>query len=147
MPVKRNSLDPPKAPSGAIRALSPVGADQHRQISIAAAYERDFGLSIPQWRVMAVLARNPGLSAAEVAARTAMDKVAVSRAVQGLLAAGRLRARHDVRRPAPHASAAVERRAICIHTCCADGARIREAAARRAQHHATAGRWIAWSAV
>ena len=42
---------------------------------------------------MAVLAHAPGLSAADVAARTAMDKVAISRAVAGLLAAGRLRRR------------------------------------------------------
>jgi DNA-binding MarR family transcriptional regulator len=55
------------------------------------AYFDNFGLSIPEWRVMAVLAANPGLSAAEVTARTAMDKVAVSRAVATLLAAGRLR--------------------------------------------------------
>ena len=59
--------------------------------AIAAAYFMNFGLSIPEWRVMAVLAANPGLSAAEVTARTAMDKVAVSRAVATLLAAGRLR--------------------------------------------------------
>jgi DNA-binding MarR family transcriptional regulator len=59
-------------------------------MSIAAAYEREFGLSIPQWRVLAVLARYPNLSAIEVAERTAMDKVAVSRAVQGLLANRRL---------------------------------------------------------
>jgi DNA-binding MarR family transcriptional regulator len=59
--------------------------------AIAAAYFANFGLSIPEWRVMAVLAANPGLSAAEVTARTAMDKVAVSRAVATLLGAGRLR--------------------------------------------------------
>ena len=59
--------------------------------AIAAAYFLHFGLSIPEWRVMAVLAANPGLSAAEVTARTAMDKVAVSRAVGSLLASGRLR--------------------------------------------------------
>jgi DNA-binding MarR family transcriptional regulator len=59
--------------------------------AIAAAYFVNFGLSIPEWRVMAILAANPGLSAAEVTARTAMDKVAVSRAVATLLAAGRLR--------------------------------------------------------
>jgi len=59
--------------------------------AIAAAYFMNFGLSIPEWRVMAVLAANPGLSAAEVTARTAMDKVAVSRAVAALLSAGRLR--------------------------------------------------------
>jgi DNA-binding MarR family transcriptional regulator len=59
--------------------------------AIAAAYFAHFGLTIPEWRVMAVLAANPGLSAAEVTARTAMDKVAVSRAVGALLSAGRLR--------------------------------------------------------
>jgi DNA-binding MarR family transcriptional regulator len=69
--------------------------------AIAAAYFAHFGLSIPEWRVMAVLAANPGLSAAEVTARTAMDKVAVSRAVGTLLSAGRLRrtmAKNDRRR-------------------------------------------------
>jgi DNA-binding MarR family transcriptional regulator len=64
-------------------------------MSIADAYEREFGLSIPQWRVIAVLARYPDLSAIEVAERTAMDKVAVSRAVQGLLASGRLERTYD----------------------------------------------------
>jgi DNA-binding MarR family transcriptional regulator len=59
--------------------------------AIAESYSRRFGLSIPEWRVMAVLALNPGLSAAEVADRTAMDKVAVSRAVSRLLTTGRAR--------------------------------------------------------
>ena len=63
--------------------------------TIADAYRRRFGLSIPEWRVLAVLARNPGLSAAEVAERTRMDAVAVSRAVARLLAAGRLRRAHS----------------------------------------------------
>lgn len=64
-------------------------------LSIADAYEREFGLSIPQWRVIAVLARYPGLSAIEVAERTAMDKVAVSRAVQGLIASRRIERTSD----------------------------------------------------
>jgi len=59
--------------------------------ALAGAYARRFGLTIPQWRVVAVLARSPGLSAAGVAERTAMDKVAVSRAVTGLVRAGRVR--------------------------------------------------------
>lgn len=54
-------------------------------LSIAQAYEREFGLTVPQWRILAVLARYPNLSASEVAERTKMDKVAVSRAVAGLL--------------------------------------------------------------
>lgn len=58
--------------------------------AIATQYARQFRLSIPEWRVMAVLAQEPGLSAAEVADRTAMDKVAVSRAVTALQRAQRL---------------------------------------------------------
>ena len=59
--------------------------------ALSGAYARRFGLTVPEWRVIAVLARAPGLSAAEVAARTAMDKVAVSRAVAGLARSGRVR--------------------------------------------------------
>src|SRR6185437_7678739 len=53
-------------------------------------------LSMTEWRVMAVLARFEGMSAREVAERTAMDKVAVSRALSRLVEAGRVdRATHD----------------------------------------------------
>lgn len=58
--------------------------------AIAADYAERFDLTIPEWRVMAVLGRFPGLSAAEVAGFTAMDKVAVSRAVARLIAGKRL---------------------------------------------------------
>jgi DNA-binding MarR family transcriptional regulator len=58
--------------------------------ALAAAYAERFQLSIPEWRVLAVLARAPGLSAAQVAERTAMDKVAVSRAVASLVRARRI---------------------------------------------------------
>lgn len=61
--------------------------------AIAGAYAQRFGLSIPEWRVMAVLAQQADLSAAQVAERTAMDKVAVSRAVSRLLMQGRLERR------------------------------------------------------
>ena len=58
--------------------------------AIARCYETRFQLSVTEWRVIAVLGRFPGLSANEVAERTAMDKVAVSRAVARLLESGRL---------------------------------------------------------
>jgi len=61
--------------------------------AIAATYTRAHDLTTPEWRVMAVLAHQPGLSAAEVAERAAMDKVAVSRAVARLLRRRRLRRR------------------------------------------------------
>ncbi len=58
--------------------------------TIARIYDKRFGLSIPEWRVIAILGRFPGLSAVEVAAQTLMDKVAVSRAVTKLIKSGRL---------------------------------------------------------
>jgi DNA-binding MarR family transcriptional regulator len=75
--------------------------------TIAGAYERRFDLSIPEWRVIAVLSRYPGLSAREVAQKSRMDAVAVSRAVNRLLRAGRLRrtvAAGDRRRSVLHVS-------------------------------------------
>ncbi len=57
---------------------------------IAREYHSRFGLSITAWRAMAVLARydRDGLSARQVADRTAMDKVAISRAVSKLVVRG-----------------------------------------------------------
>jgi DNA-binding MarR family transcriptional regulator len=60
---------------------------------IANLYGERFGLNVTEWRILAVLGRYPDLSATEVAERTAMDKVAVSRAVTSLLASGRLKRR------------------------------------------------------
>jgi DNA-binding MarR family transcriptional regulator len=60
---------------------------------IARLYAQRFALSVTEWRVLAVLGRYPELSASEVAERTAMDKVAVSRAVASLIRDGRLKRR------------------------------------------------------
>lgn len=51
---------------------------------IARAYEDRFGLTIPQWRLICVLAEDGGLTQGAIVARTGMDKVTVSRAAQGL---------------------------------------------------------------
>jgi DNA-binding MarR family transcriptional regulator len=58
--------------------------------AIAREYSQRFELGVTEWRVMAVLGRYPELSAGEVAQRTAMDKVAVSRALASLLEVGRI---------------------------------------------------------
>jgi DNA-binding MarR family transcriptional regulator len=65
--------------------------------AIANEYSERFGLTIPEWRVMAVLGGTPKLSAREVAERTAMDKVQVSRAVARLLRAKRIQRAPDNR--------------------------------------------------
>lgn len=56
--------------------------------AIARLYRERFGLTIAEWRCMAVLCRYAPLSAGEVAARSAMDKVQVSRAIAALRAKG-----------------------------------------------------------
>lgn len=57
---------------------------------IARVYDKRFGLTIPEWRVIAIVGRFPGLSAVEVAERTMLDKVAISRAVTKLIKANRI---------------------------------------------------------
>lgn len=52
---------------------------------IARAYQDRFGLTIPQWRLVCVLAEEEGLTQGQIVARTVMDKVTVSRATQGLV--------------------------------------------------------------
>lgn len=70
---------------------------------IAFIYEREFDLSVWQWRIIAVLGEREGLTSTEVAQRTLMDKPTVSRAAASLIERGILE-RHidaDDRRRAP----------------------------------------------
>jgi len=63
--------------------------------AIAARYAKAFDLTIPEWRIIAVLGRTPGLTAKDIAEATEMDKVAVSRAVARLTASRRVAAAYD----------------------------------------------------
>jgi DNA-binding MarR family transcriptional regulator len=94
--------------------------------AIAREYTKRFELSMTEWRVMAVLARfnGEGMSAREVAERTAMDKVAVSRALARLTSAGRVsRSTHN----------GDKRRSVLRLT--AKGWKIHDAVAPRARAH------------
>ncbi|AWK86164.1 MarR family winged helix-turn-helix transcriptional regulator [Azospirillum thermophilum] len=53
--------------------------------TLAKLYEKRFGITIPEWRIIAVLGGGETLSAGEIAQRTAMDKVQVSRAISRML--------------------------------------------------------------
>jgi DNA-binding MarR family transcriptional regulator len=53
-------------------------------------YQHEFGLSRTQWRVMAHLSMQDGLTAKEIAIRIHEDKVSISRGVAALAANGRL---------------------------------------------------------
>src|SRR5476651_1011145 len=78
-------------------------------------YAGPFGLTVTQWRVMAALGRFAPLTASEVGLRTVMDKVAISRAVAGLMKRGlveRATDRADRRR----ASLRLSSRGRAMHT-------------------------------
>ncbi|MGB3627399.1 MAG: MarR family transcriptional regulator [Henriciella sp.] len=62
---------------------------------IAEMYERDFEISIWQWRIIAVLGESDGLTATQVATQTLMDKPAVSRATASLLERGLISRKSD----------------------------------------------------
>lgn len=51
---------------------------------ISSAYESLFGLTIAEWRLIAVTAENDGITQADIGVATRMDKVTVSRAAIAL---------------------------------------------------------------
>ncbi len=61
----------------------------------ARRYSDAYGLSIPEWRVLAMVGRFGTLSPSAVGEWTAMDKVKVSRAAANLVARGMLRQTQD----------------------------------------------------
>ncbi|RVT41084.1 MarR family winged helix-turn-helix transcriptional regulator [Sphingobium algorifonticola] len=52
---------------------------------VARAYEAQFALKIPEWRMIAVTAENDGITQQAISERTRMDKVTVSRAAIALV--------------------------------------------------------------
>jgi DNA-binding MarR family transcriptional regulator len=81
---------PNSAPRGALRLQDylpyrlSVAANAVSRL-IAHAYESRFGLKIPEWRLIAVLADEGPLTQQSLCGRTVMDKVTVMRAAQGLV--------------------------------------------------------------
>jgi DNA-binding MarR family transcriptional regulator len=63
----------------------------------ARRYSEAFGLSIPEWRVIAVVGRVGTLSPSAVGDATTMDKVKVSRAAASLVARGLVKQAQDPR--------------------------------------------------
>ncbi len=57
---------------------------------VARAYDAQFGLRIPEWRMIAVTAENDGITQQAISERTRMDKVTVSRAAIALAERGLL---------------------------------------------------------
>ncbi|HMA98026.1 MAG TPA: MarR family transcriptional regulator [Wenzhouxiangella sp.] len=62
---------------------------------ISETYAERFGLSVTEWRVVAILGRFPDIPATQIVEYSAMDKVAISRAVRRLLEAGLVERQRD----------------------------------------------------
>jgi DNA-binding MarR family transcriptional regulator len=73
--------------------------------AIASTYQALFGLTIPEWRLIAVIAEDDAATQQQVGRRTRMDKVTVSRATIALVDRGLIERR-------PHAT---DRRSQSLH--------------------------------
>lgn len=49
---------------------------------VASVYKDAYGLSVQEWRIMAVLGSTDGMTATDIVKRSSMDKVVISRALQ-----------------------------------------------------------------
>lgn len=65
-----------------------AAAAQRVSREFAETYRRDFGITIPEWRVLAHLAQEGAVSVRDIHLRVDMDKSKVSRAASRLEAAG-----------------------------------------------------------
>lgn len=63
--------------------------------AFAELYRAEFGLTIPEWRVLAHLAQSESVSVREIHARVDMDKSKVSRAAARLESSGLIEKRED----------------------------------------------------
>ena len=73
--------------------------------AIASTYQALFGLTIPEWRLIAVIGEDDGITQQQVGRRTRMDKVTVSRATIALVDRGLVERK-------PHSS---DRRSQSLH--------------------------------
>ena len=64
--------------------------------AIATAYDRLFGLKIPEWRLIAVIAEGQAITQQALGVATRMDKVTVSRAAQALAERGLIARRPNI---------------------------------------------------
>lgn len=92
---------------------------------IAQSYRQEHDISVIEWRILAVLGRFPGLTASEVVERTAMDKVAISRAVKSLMEKGLLQRKTDK----------VDRRRMRLYITPVAGQRVLSEVVPRAQQY------------
>ena len=80
--------------------------------SASATYRPQFGIGITDWRIMALLATEPWISAGRICDVIGLDKAAVSRSVRGMQAAGIVDLQ---RKDDPRQSIALTRKGLALH--------------------------------
>jgi DNA-binding MarR family transcriptional regulator len=63
--------------------------------ALSSIYREEFGVSVPEWRILANLAEKGELSPSEIAAQTSMDRARVTRGIKDLRAKRCLLKRRD----------------------------------------------------
>ncbi|RXJ72339.1 MarR family transcriptional regulator [Veronia nyctiphanis] len=77
-----------------------VKTAEHVAGGLARLYEEEFGITRPEWRILATLGNRDGVKAKELSAETSLDKVRVSRTLASLESKGyvcRVRDQNDHR--------------------------------------------------
>ena len=82
--------------------------------SASAIYRPRFGVGITDWRIMALVAAEPWISAARICAATGLDKAAVSRSVHDLAKTGLIEVRPDAADQRKQVIA-LTRRGVALH--------------------------------
>lgn len=72
-----------------------VSLSQRISQALSSIYREEFGVSIPEWRILANLAEKGELSPSEIAAQTSMDRARVTRGIKDLRAKKCLLKRRD----------------------------------------------------
>jgi DNA-binding MarR family transcriptional regulator len=90
-PVRRRLLLDPESHVGFLV----VSLANRISASASRAYMRDFDVGVMEWRVIALLAAIPGITANEIGQTSGVDKSSVSRATHALIHRGFVQARDD----------------------------------------------------
>ena len=72
-----------------------VSLSQRISQALSSIYREEFGVSVPEWRILANLAEKGELSPSEIAAQTSMDRARVTRGIKDLRAKRCLLKRRD----------------------------------------------------
>jgi DNA-binding MarR family transcriptional regulator len=121
-PRRPGAAGPAELPSGAGLLFGLLRLVDSLARPFQEALTRRYGIGLSEWRTLAVVNARPGSSASEIAARSGLDKMSVSRALASLERDGRL-----VRRPDPRDA----RRALASPT--ASGRRLHASLEARAR--------------